>query len=168
MSNWNKFVHLRKEFRLLYESGENVYAIAARFGASPETVRRGIHLVGGKTYRRPRKYFHNSQRERQIKQAYDVTIADLELLKKRQKQMCLWCLAPLPEDTLSCVVDHVGGRETQGDRTKVRGLCCANGHCNRLAGMVERGLLPYNSLFRSFVLRVKSVVRSRNEGGPLS
>jgi Recombination endonuclease VII len=167
MSDWNKHVANRQEFRRLYESGKNIYQIAILFEASPETVRRGIHAAGGKTFRRARKYFQDSQRERQIKQAYGASVQDLESLKKKQKGMCLWCFAPLPEDVLKCTVDHIGGRTTHGDRSKVRGLCCSGGHCNRLAGMVERGLLDSNSLFYPFVRRVRQVVKLYTNGGPL-
>lgn len=168
MSDWNKHVVHRQEFRRLYEGGKNIYEIGRMFSASPETVRRGIQAVGGKTFWRARKYFRDGKRERQIKSTYGIVVLEMEKLWHLQKGMCLWCRAPLSKNVLDCVIDHIGGLETRGDKTKVRGLCCSSGHCNRLAGMVEAKEISSNSLFRPFVLRVKKIVRLHSCGGPLS
>lgn len=165
---WSRFVLHREAFRRLYEEGVDTYKIAARFGASVETVRRGIHAVGGETFRRPRKYMVNGKRERHIKSTYGITFLDMNMLWSQQKGMCLWCRAPLPKNVLDCVVDHIGGLETRGDRTKVRGLCCKNGHCNRIAGMIESGEFSANSLFRPLILRIRKVIKMYENGGPLT
>jgi hypothetical protein len=158
MNNWNKFVKHREQFRRLYEDGIDTYEIASRFGASVETVRRGIHAVGGKTFRRARKYFHNSSRERQLACSFGIVYEDMIWMKEKQKGFCLWCKAPLPADVLQCVVDHIGGRETRGQRSCVRGLCCASGHCNRIAGMIERGQFIPEGLLAPFIRNVKQVI----------
>ena|ERR1700719_601229 len=158
-----KYAHLYDSFKLEYESGKNIYKIAEKYGVHPETVRQGIHKAGGKTLRRARKYFINANRERALKFLYGVSFEDVEYLWKKQKGMCLWCRAPLPKDVLKCVIDHIGGKQTFGQREKVRGLCCPTGHCNRLAGLVESGRLSRNSLFYAFVNRVRFVLRT-NKG----
>lgn len=158
MNNWNKFVKHREQFRRLYESGIDTYEIASRFGASVETVRRGIHAVGGKTFRRARKYFHDSSRERQLASAFGVLYEDMVWMYDKQHGFCLWCKAPLPVDVLKCVVDHIGGRDNRGQRSSVRGLCCASGHCNRIAGMIERGQFVEGGLLNQFIRNVKEVI----------
>jgi hypothetical protein len=166
MNAQNKFVKHREQFRSLYESGIDTYEIASRFGASVETVRRGIHAVGGKTFRRARKYFHNSSRERQLACAFGVLYNDMVWMWEKQKGFCLWCKAPLPIDVLQCVVDHIGGRKTHGQRSSVRGLCCSSGYCNRIAGMIERGQFIPEGLLEPFIRNVKQVI-AMNKGDVL-
>lgn len=163
MSNWNRFVKHREEFRRLYNSGVDTYKIAAQFETSVETVRRGIHTVGGKTFRRARKYFHDSNRERQIACTFGVLYEDMVWMYEKQRGFCLWCKAPLPLNVLQCVIDHIGGRATHGERSSVRGLCCSSGHCNRIAGMIERGQFVEGGLLDKFIRNVKKVI-SENKG----
>ena len=163
MSQWNRHVQHRAKFRELYENGKNIYQIAKQFGASPETVRRGILAIGGKTGRRKRKYFHDASRERQLACAFGGLYDDMVWMHERQRGFCLWCCAPLSTDVLRCVVDHIGGRKAQGDRDSVRGLCCWSGHCNRIAGMIERNQFIEGGLLDRFISHVKRVI-AENKG----
>lgn len=159
----DRFTHLRLTFRRLYEDGQNTYQISKAFGVSVEAVRKGILAVGGRPYRRARKYFHNSVRERQLKCAFGVVYGDMVWMHKKQRGLCLWCKAVLPGDVLKCVVDHFGGRDTFGDRLTVRGLCCSSGHCNRIAGMIDRGQFVESGLLALFIKHVKQVIKT-NKG----
>jgi len=141
----------------------NIYQIAKKYVSHPETVRQGIHKAGGITGRRARKYFHSTGRERQLMSSFGVSYSDMIRMYYIQNRRCLWCLAILPNDPLDCVVDHIGGRKTSGDRKKVRGLCCASGHCNRIAGMIERGQFIESGLLVEFINHVKHVIKE-NEG----
>ena len=150
-------------WRAEYESGMNLPQIAKRHGLHQETVRQGILKSGGKPRRRARKYFHNSVRERQLKCAFGVVYDDMVHMRRKQRGLCLWCKAVLPVDVLKCVVDHFGGRDTFGDRLTVRGLCCSSGHCNRIAGMIDRGQFVENGLLVRFIQHVKRIIKT-NKG----
>ena len=157
------FTHLYPQFRSEYESGKNIYQIAKIYKAWPETVRRGIHKAGGVTFRRPRKYFIEGTRERQLNYKYGLLFSDIEKIWRDQEGKCFWCEAPLSKNLLRCVVDHDNGKKTPNKKEKVRGLCCSNGHCNRIAGFVEAGLLSKNSLFFPFIKHVQKILGVSSE-----
>lgn len=130
-----------KEIREEYENRTSISKLAKQYQCSFHPIRQAIIRADGvirKNTDSNRKYFRNPQRENSLFQSYRITVSDTDYLHNLQKGLCLWCLATLPKDSLNCLVDHIGGRDTRGQRDKVRGLCCPDNTCNILAGRIEK------------------------------
>jgi Recombination endonuclease VII len=126
-----------KEIRNRYESGENSVKLERELGHDRHTVLSAIRRAGGTIFLK-RKYFINSAKERHLWAHYHLRYYDAVWLHEFQRNKCLWCSAPLPDDPLACLVDHIGGQKGEKNRNNVRGLCCPDGICNTLAGHVEK------------------------------
>jgi len=156
------------DMKVRYEKRQSLSLIGRDYKVCPLTIARAVIRAGGtirSTNDHQQKYFRNPLRERSLMCAYRLSVEDMDFLLAKQKKKCLWCKAKLPTDSLRCVVDHIGGYKTYGNRNRVRGLCCPNGACNRFAGYIERSKIIKSSggLLRPLIRHVKSVLR-RNHG----
>jgi hypothetical protein len=73
-----------------------------------------------------REQIQRANRERHLKKQYGISLAEYEMLAKRQKGVCAICRAP-EAGGLHIDHDHASGR--------VRGLLC--GRCNKALGLLD-------------------------------
>jgi Mor family transcriptional regulator len=157
-----------RRIREQYESGKNTLELAKLYRCAGLTIARAVRRAGGIVRTRgetARKYFRNRKREQTLFSRYELTAANMDYLYRIQKGLCLWCRAPLPEDSLKCFVDHIGGKVTLHNCSKIRGLCCADGACNTLAGRIEKnGFVKKDwGLAAPLVKHIKHVIKT-NKG----
>lgn len=152
-----------EEIRKAHDGGQTARQIAKRLQVSHNTINRAVVRAGG-TIRSRKKYIRNPIRERAIFSNYGATVFDLDFLHTRQRGLCLWCSALLPIDSLACSVDHIGGKSTFGQRSKIRGLCCPDNICNILAGRIEANGFTKNDwgLQSELVRRIKHVLKTNH------
>jgi hypothetical protein len=146
-----------------YSEGLSSHDVAKICKCTLQTVLHIVRRQGGAVrgkWDNHKIYFRNKDRECSLRQLYDLSAEDMDWMHKHQSGECLWCTAKLPTDSLKCVVDHIGGVETRGDRTKVRGLVCSV-KCNYIAGIVENDYIQNKDfgLLASFVARVRHVMK---------
>lgn len=118
---------------------------------------------------------HSRIRAQRLWCLYRLQYYDAIWLYEIQSGKCLWCGARLPDDPLSCWVDHIGGKRGWRNRDNVRGLCCPDGVCNTLAGRIEKELIQKEDwgTLTAVVEQIKCVLRTnhghlpfpRNVGG---
>ena len=149
-----------------YDAGMGFKSLAKKYNCGLTQIKNVI-LKTGRTLRQDLRSRHQKkpQRLKSIWAQYRLILKDMWHLMILQKGLCLWCKEPLNPDPLRNIVDHIGGSQTFKDRTKVRGLCCFDGLCNRFAGFVENkiGIDKNQGLLAPYVGNIKHIVE-HNQG----
>lgn len=117
-----------------------------------------------------RGYHRHPRREMHLWNTYRLVAGMMDWMRQRQNGKCLWCQAPLPQDALFCTVDHIGLKNGRQDRKNVRGICCLDGVCNRIAGVIEKNQNPKLDwgMMTDFVGNVQQVLKENHGNLPFS